>query len=165
MLANLGYEVVAISGKPEQGDYLRKIGAAKIILRDDFMKDPAPMVSGPYLAAALDNVGGQFLDRLCANVKPHGKVAIAGMVHVDTRMTVLPFVLRSVDILGINVSRQLQMPERKRLWNRMGSDLKLTQADTIAKVIPFEDLDKTMDTFFNISTVGRVVVEVTERKN
>ena len=163
MLANIGYEVVAISGKPEQSDYLKNIGASKIILRDDFMRDSAPMVSGAYLAAALDNVGGQFLDRLCANVKPYGKVAIAGMVHVDTHMTVLPFVLRSVDILGINVSRQLQMPERKRLWNRMGGDLKPTKSDVIAKVIPFEDLDRTMDSFFNISTVGRVVVEVTEQ--
>ena len=162
MLAKLGHEVVAISGKPEQADYLREIGASQVILRDDFMRDPAPMVSGAYLAAALDNVGGQFLDRLCANVKPHGKVAIAGMVHLDTKMTVLPFVLRSVDILGINVSRQLQMPERKRLWERMGTDLKPTKSDVIAKVIAFEDLDRTMDSFFDVSSVGRVVVEVTE---
>lgn len=163
MLAATGYEAVAISGKPEQADYLREIGASKVILRDDFMRDPAPMVSGAYFAAALDNVGGQFLDRLCANVKPHGKVAIAGMVHVETRMTVLPFVLRSVDILGINVSRQLQMPERQRLWQRMGAELKPTRADAIARVIAFEDLDRTMDSFFDVSTVGRVVVEVTER--
>lgn len=163
MLAKLGHEVVAISGKPEQSDYLREIGATKILLRDDFMRDSSPMVSGAYFAAALDNVGGQFLDRLCANVKPHGKVAIAGMVHVETKMTVLPFVLRSVDILGINVSRQLQMSERQRLWQRMGSDLKPTKPAVIAKVIPFEALDRTMDSFFDISTVGRVVVEVTEQ--
>lgn len=163
MLARRGYEVVAISGKADQADYLREIGARRVILREDFMRDPAPMVSGATLAAALDNVGGQFLDRLCANMKPHGKVAIAGMVQVDTQMTVLPFVLRSVDILGVNVSRQLQMPERRRLWQRLGSDLKPTKADVIAKVIPFEDLDRTMDSFFDVSVVGRVVVEVTER--
>lgn len=163
MLVKLGHEVVAISGKPEQSGYLREIGASKILLRDDFMRDPAPMVSGAYFAAALDNVGGQFLDRLCANVKPHGKVAIAGMVYVETKMTVLPFVLRSVDILGINVSRQLQMPERQRLWQRMGTDLKPTKPDVIAKVIPFEALDHTMDSFFDVSSVGRVVVEVTEQ--
>lgn len=161
--AKLGHEVVAISGKPEQSGYLREIGASKILSRDDFMRDQAPMVSGAYFAAALDNVGGQFLDRLCANVKPHGKVAIAGMVHVETKMTVLPFVLRSVDILGINVSRQLQMPERQRLWQRMGEDLKPTKPDVIAKVIPFEALDRTMDSFFEVSSVGRVVVEVTEQ--
>lgn len=164
MLSNLGYEVIAISGKREQQGYLREIGASKIIQRDDFMKDPAPMVSGAYMAGAMDNVGGQFLDRLCANVKPHGKVAIAGMVFVDTKMTVLPFVLRSVDILGINVSRQLVMPERKRLWARMGADLKPTKSGLIANTIPFEQLDSKMDGFFDVSTVGRVVVEVTEKK-
>ena len=164
MLSNLGYEVIAISGKREQEGYLREIGASKIILREDFMKDPAPMVSGAYMAGAMDNVGGQFLDRLCANVKPHGKVAIAGMVFVDTKMTVLPFVLRSVDILGINVSRQLAMPERKRLWARMGADLKPTKSDLIANTIPFEQLDSKMDGFFDVSTVGRIVVEVTEKK-
>ncbi|ETF04015.1 quinone oxidoreductase [Advenella kashmirensis W13003] len=164
MLSNLGYEVIAISGKREQEGYLREIGASKIILREDFMKDPAPMVSGAYMAGAMDNVGGQFLDRLCANVKPHGKVAIAGMVFVDTKMTVLPFVLRSVDILGINVSRQLAMPERKRLWDRMGADLKPTKSDLIASTIPFEQLDSKMDGFFDVSTVGRIVVEVTEKK-
>lgn len=163
MLARRGYEVVAISGKADQADYLREIGAHRVIAREDFMRDPAPMVSGATLAAALDNVGGQFLDRLCANMKPHGKVAIAGMVQVETRTTVLPFVLRSVDVLGVNVSRQLQMPERRRLWQRLGSDLKPTKADVIAKVIPFEDLDGTMDSFFDVSVVGRVVVEVTER--
>lgn len=163
MLARRGYEVVAISGKADQADYLREIGASSIVAREDFMRNPAPMVSGATLAAALDNVGGQFLDRLCANMKPHGKVAIAGMVQVDTRMTVLPFVLRSVDILGINVSRQLQMPERRRLWERLGSDLKPTKTDVIAKLIPFEDLDRSMDGFFKVSVVGRVVVEVTER--
>lgn len=164
MLANLGYEVVAISGKKEQEQYLKNIGASKVILRDDFMQDKSPMVSGAYMAAAMDNVGGPFLDRLCANVKPHGKVAIAGMVFVETNMTVLPFVLRSVDILGINVSRQLAMPERKKLWGRMGADLKPSKFDEIAQTIPFEDLDKRMDGFFNVSTVGRIVVEVTENK-
>lgn len=164
MLANNGYEVIAISGKKEQEDYLKKIGASKVILRDDFMKDTSPLVSGAYMAAALDNVGGKFFDRLCANMKPHGKVAIAGMVFVETATTVLPFVLRSVDVLGINVSRQLAMPERQRLWNRMGAELKPTQADLIATTIPFEQLDSRMDSFFNVSTVGRIVVEVTEKK-
>ena len=164
MLANIGYEVIAISGKQEQEGYLKDIGASKVILRDEFMKDTAPMVSGAYMAAALDNVGGQFFDRLCANMKPNGKVAIAGMVFVDTKTTVLPFVLRSVDVLGINVSRQLAMPERQRLWGRMGAELKPTKADTIADTIPFEELDNRMDSFFNVSTVGRVVVEVTEKK-
>jgi hypothetical protein len=76
---------------------------------------------------------------------------------------VLPFVLRSVDILGINVSRQLAMPERRRLWDRLATDLKPRHLDKIARPIRFEELDQAMDRFFNVSTVGRVVVEVTDQ--
>lgn len=160
MLANKGYEVVAISGKADQADYLRSIGAARVIARGDFMKDKSPMVSSPPFAGALDNVGGEMLDRLAANLMPHGKVAVAGMVSVELNTTVLPLVLRSIDILGINVSRQLKMPERRRLWERMATDLKPTKLAAICRPIPFMELDNTMDSFFKVSSVGRVVVEV-----
>ncbi|WBY01077.1 acryloyl-CoA reductase [Ramlibacter tataouinensis] len=160
MLAGKGYEVVAISGKAEQTDYLKAIGAARVIARDDFMKDKAPLVSAPPFAGALDNVGGAMLDRLAANLMPNGKVAVAGMVGVELTTTVLPLVLRSIDILGINVSRQLKMPERRRLWERMATDLKPRHFDRICRPIAFTELDNTMDSFFKVSSVGRVVVEV-----
>lgn len=124
------------------------------------MQDKSPLVSAPPFAGALDNVGGAMLDRLAAHLMPHGKVAVAGMVGVELTTTVLPLVLRSIDILGINVSRQLKMPERRRLWQRMATDLKPRHLELIARPIPFTDLDKTMDSFFNVSSVGRVVVEV-----
>ncbi|HEY8049050.1 MAG TPA: acryloyl-CoA reductase [Ramlibacter sp.] len=160
MLAGKGYEVVAISGKADQVDYLKSIGAARVIARDEFMKDKSSLVSSPPFAGALDNVGGAMLDRLAANLMPHGKVAVAGMVGVELTTTVLPLVLRSIDILGINVSRQLEMRERRRLWERMATDLKPRHFDKICRPIAFTDLDKTMDSFFNVSSVGRVVVEV-----
>jgi len=163
MFAKRGWEVVAISGKADQHEFLRSIGAARVMPREQFMAQTAAMVSNPPFAAALDNVGGQMLDRLLAHMRPHGKVCIAGMVSVDLQSTVLPFVLRSVDVLGINVSRQLKMPERRRLWGRMASDLKPQHFDLIARPIAFEDLDLSMDSFFNVSSVGRVVVEVGEQ--
>ena len=160
MLARKGYEVVAISGKADQTDYLKAIGATRVLSREEFMKDKAPLVSSPPFAGALDNVGGAMLDRLAANLMPHGKVAVAGMVGVELTTTVLPLVLRSIDILGINVSRQLKMPERRRLWERMATDLKPLHLDKISRPIAFEELDNMMDSFFQISSVGRVVVEV-----
>jgi acrylyl-CoA reductase (NADPH) len=160
MLAGKGYEVVAISGKADQVDYLRSIGASRVISRDDFMKDKSTLVSSPPFAGALDNVGGAMLDRLAANLMPHGKVAVVGMVGVELTTTVLPLVLRSIDILGINVSRQLNMPERRRLWDRMATDLKPRHFESICRPIPFTELDNTMDSFFKVSSVGRVVVEV-----
>jgi len=160
MFAKRGYEVVAISGKSDQVDFLERIGASRIVARSDFLADRAPLASALY-AGALDNVGGGYLDRLMAQMKPHGKVAVAGMaVGAELSTSVLPLVLRAIDVLGINVSRQLQMPERRRLWSRLASDLKPLHLAEISRPIPFEELDRTMDRFFEVSTVGRVVVEV-----
>jgi acrylyl-CoA reductase (NADPH) len=160
MLAKKGFEVVAISGKADQTDFLKSIGATRVLAREDFMKDKSPLVASPPFAGAMDNVGGAMLDRLAANLMPHGKVAVAGMVGVEMATTVLPLVLRSIDILGINVSRQLKMPERRRLWERMATDLKPNHLDKICRPIAFTELDNRMDSFFNVSSVGRVVVEV-----
>ena len=163
MLAKLGFDVVAISGKQEQHPFLREIGASKIMSREDLLTDRAPLAP-PLFAAALDNVGGIYFDRLAARLQPFGKLAVAGMaVGAEVTTTVLPLVLRAIDILGINVSRQLQMDERKRLWSRMASDLKPPHLRQISRPIAFEKLDATMDRFFDVTTIGRVVVEVGER--
>lgn len=163
MFARRGYEVIAISGKADQWDFLKSIGASTVIARDDFMADKSALVRQPRFAAALDNVGGAMLDRLASNLMPAGRVAVAGMVEADLTMSMLPLVLRAIDILGINVSRQLQMPERQRLWQRMATDLKPLHLGAIARPIAFEELDRAMDKFFNVTSIGRVVVEVGER--
>jgi putative YhdH/YhfP family quinone oxidoreductase len=160
MFAKRGFKVAAISGKPEQESFLKKIGASRIMSRQDLLDDKAPLAPSLF-AGALDNVGGVYFDRLAARLQPNGKLAIAGMaVGAELHTTVLPWVLRAIDVLGINVSRQLQMPERKHLWQRMASDLKPMHLSEIARPIPFEKLDETMDRFFNVTVVGRIVVEV-----
>lgn len=124
------------------------------------MTDKAPLAA-PLFAAALDNVGGVYFDRLAAHLQPYGKLAVAGMaVGAEVSTTVLPWVLRAIDVLGINVSRQLHMEERKRLWQRLATDLKPKHLAAISRPIPFEKLDETMDRFFNVTVVGRIVVEV-----
>ena len=163
MFAQLGYRVVAITGKKDQEGFLKSIGAHAILPRDEFLQDKAPLARSLF-AGALDNVGGAYLDRLAAKMHPFGKVAVAGMaVGAELSTTVLPLILRSIDILGINVSRQLHMKERRRLWARMAAELKPRNLAAISRPIPFEDLDRHMDRFFDASTVGRIVVEVGER--
>ena len=160
MFAKRGFEVAAISGKKEQEGFLRQIGAKEILSREDLLTDKAPLAP-PLFAAALDNVGGVYFDRLAARLQPYGKLAVAGMaVGAELSTTVLPWVLRAIDVLGINVSRQLHMEERKRLWKRMATDLKPNHLAAISRPIPFEKLDETMDHFFNVTVVGRIVVEV-----
>lgn len=163
MFAQLGYKVVAISGKKAQHPFLKAIGADAILDREEFLQDKAPLAPSLF-AGALDNVGGAYLDRLAAKMHPFGKLAVCGMaVGAQWHTTVLPLILRQIDILGINVSRQLAMSERRRLWGRMAAELKPTRLAEISRPIPFEDLDKHMDRFFAASTVGRIVVEVGER--
>lgn len=163
LFARRGYSVIAISGKRDQVHFLKTIGAQSVMSRDDLLEDRAALAP-PLFAGALDNVGGAFLDRLLARMQPGGKVAVAGMaVGTALNTTVLPFVLRAVDVLGINVSRQLQMAERVRLWGRLATDLKPMHLTGIARPIAFEELDAAMDRFFQVTTVGRVVVEVGSR--
>ncbi|HZM37059.1 MAG TPA: acryloyl-CoA reductase [Burkholderiales bacterium] len=163
MFAQLGYKVVGISGKKSQHPFLRAIGADSILDRDEFLQDKAPLAP-PLFAGALDNVGGAILDRLAARMEPYGKLAVCGMaLGAKWSTTVLPLILRQIDILGINVSRQLAMKERRRLWGRMAAELKPTRLAEISRPIPFEDLDKHMDRFFDATTVGRIVVEVGDK--
>jgi putative YhdH/YhfP family quinone oxidoreductase len=163
MFAQRGYKVIAISGKRDQESFMKAIGADSLLPRDDFLRDRAALAS-PLFAGALDNVGGIYFDRLAAKMQPYGKMAVAGMaVGAEVTTTVLPLILRSIDILGINVSRQLHMKERRRLWERMATDLKPRNLAQISRPIPFEDLDKTMDKFFDATTIGRIVVEVGSR--
>jgi len=163
MFAQLGYKVIAISGKKDQHPFLKAIGADSILDREGLLKDKAALAP-PLFAGALDNVGGAFLDRLGARMQPYGKLAVCGMaVGADLHTTVLPLILRQIDILGINVSRQLGMAERRRLWGRMAAELKPSKLAEISRPIPFEDLDRYMDRFLDATTLGRVVVEVGSR--
>jgi acrylyl-CoA reductase (NADPH) len=164
LFARQGFDVTAISGKADQVDFLREIGAKTIMTREELLGNKSSLAMPMLFAGALDNVGGEYLDRLMARMLPFGKVAVAGMaVGADLKTTVLPWVLRSIDVLGVNVSRQLAMSERRRLWERLATDLKPRHLAKISRPIAFEDLDKSMDKFFNVSTVGRVVVEVGEK--
>ena len=100
MFAKRGFEVAAISGKKEQEGFLRQIGAKEILSREDLLTDKAPLAP-PLFAAALDNVGGVYFDRLAARLQPYGKLAVAGMaVGAELSTTVLPWVLRAIDVLG-----------------------------------------------------------------
>lgn len=159
-----GFDVTAISGKADQAAFLKEIGAKAIMGRDELLGNKGPLAMPMLFAGALDNVGGEYLDRLMARMHPFGKIAVAGMaVGADLKTTVLPWVLRSIDVLGVNVSRQLAMAERRRLWERLGSDLKPPHLAKISRPIPFASLDEAMDKFFNVSTIGRVVVEVGQK--
>ena len=160
MLSSRGYRVAAITGKATAAEYLRSIGASDVIDRATWMQD-GKAIGQPTWAGAVDTIGGDVLDMLAKTMLPHGRIAVCGMTAgYKLTTTVLPFILRSVDFLGINVGRAFSMKERLRIWHRAATDLKPKRLNTIVRPIPFSELPSMFDRFIDSKIVGRVLVEI-----
>ena len=159
MLSQLGYEVAALSGKPQHDGYLKELGASQVVDRHKLEMGDRPLERAQW-GGAVDNVGGEILGWLTRTVVPWGNVASIGLAGgIDLKTTVMPFILRGVSLLGIN---SIEMPRevRDNAWERLSGDLKPGKLDSIVKeVIEFEDLPKAFDKFMDGSIVGRVVVK------
>lgn len=160
MLNAGGYEVVAFTGKADQVDYLKSIGAGRVLLRGEVDYGKRPMEKAEW-AGAIDNLGGDALTWLTRTVGYGGNIASIGLAAgIELTTTVLPFILRAVCLLGIN---SVDTPRDLRLavWRRIGDDLRPRQLDRIAaKTIRFDELPQHFDAFIEGSVVGRTVVEI-----
>ena len=138
MLAQLGYHVVALTGKAEEGDYLRMLGAAEIKLRSEIDFDSTRPLEAAQWAGAVDNVGGQILHWVLATMKQAGTVAsIGNAASFNISTTVFPFILRGVSLLGID-SGYMGFPTRQRVWDRLATDLKPRQLAAVTRTIGFD---------------------------
>lgn len=160
ILASLGYEVVAFTGKEDQYDYLRTLGASEFIDRHSVEMGTNPLESAVW-GGAVDNAGGETLAWLTRTVKPWGNIASIGLVD-DFRLntTVMPFILRGVSLLGIN---SIEMPNhvRNTLWERLGRDLKPANLDKIVtREVGFDELPQTFDSYLDGSNTGRTLVRI-----
>lgn len=160
MLAGRGYEAVALTGKATEEDYLRKIGASRILLRDEVDLGKRPMEKTQW-AGAIDNLGGDYLTWLTRTVDYGGNIASIGLAashKLDT--TVLPFILRAVCLLGIN-SVDTPSELRQAVWARIGDDLKPQHLDIIgSKTISFDELPDAFQAYIDGTVTGRVVVKI-----
>jgi NADPH2:quinone reductase len=160
MLAARGYEVVALTGKNEQGDYLKSIGAARILLRHELDLGKRPMEKAEW-AGAIDNLGGEYLTWLTRTVGYGGNIASIGLASgFELNTTVMPFILRAVCLLGIN-SVDTPRELRTAVWRRIGSDLLPRHLDSIpSKTIGFDELPGAFQAFIDGTVTGRIVVEI-----
>ena len=163
MFAGAGYHVVAVTGKPEHHDWLRRLGAAEILPREAVtlagQEKPRPMLPARW-AGALDNVGGATFEALVRATQVGGNVAICGLVGgADYRGTVLPYILRGVGVLGIT-SSGTGMPVRQRLWARMASDLRPRHLGEVARTVALDGLPAEIDRMLAGGSFGRVVVDL-----
>ena len=160
LLAGRGYEVIAVSGKPEGDDCLRALGAAQILRRQELDLGKRPMEAVRW-AGAIDNVGGEMLTWLTRTVDFWGNIASIGLVgSPKLETTVLPFILRGINLLGINSSAT---PRELRLdvWRRLASDLRPRHFDRLlTRTIAFEELSGAFDDYLKGRVLGRTVVKI-----
>ncbi|MGB7740099.1 MAG: oxidoreductase [Steroidobacteraceae bacterium] len=162
MLAGRGYQVVAVSGKPDADTYLHEIGASQILRRQSLDLGSKPMEAALW-AGAIDNVGGETLTWLTRTMSYGGNIACIGLAGShELHTTVMPFILRGVNLLGIN---SVATPRELRLevWKRIASDLRPPQLDRIAdRIVSFDELPAQFDDYIKGRVIGRTVVRVAE---
>ena len=160
MLDGRGYEVVAVTGKGSEEDYLRRIGARQVLLRDEIDLGKRPMEKALW-AGAIDNLGGDYLTWLTRTMGYGGNIASIGLAASPAlSTTVLPFILRAVCLLGIN---SVDTPRDLRLavWSRIGGDLRPRHLDTIcSRTIALDELPGAFQAYIDGTVTGRVVVEI-----
>lgn len=161
LLAHAGYEVVASSGKPDQADLLRAIGAKEVIDRAEFSElNKRPLLKERF-AGAVDVVGGDTLGNVIKSLKAGGSVACCGLVQSPTfEATVLPFILRGVNLLGIN-STYCPDALAARAWARLAADASQGRLEPIvSRTVDLRDLDGAFAGYTARQIVGRTLVRV-----
>jgi NADPH2:quinone reductase len=160
MLVGRGYEVIAVSGKPESFEYLKSLGASNVIPRGEFPLGSRPLEVTRY-AGAIDSVGGEMLAGLTRQVDFWGNIASVGLAGgADLKTTVLPFILRGVNLLGIK-SSATPRAERLEVWQRISTDLAPRHLMRIAsRAIPFDELPGAFQAYLDGKVTGRTVVKI-----
>ncbi len=163
MLASRGYEVIAVSGKKEAASYLESLGARSVIARQEFPMGTRPLET-PRFAGAIDNVGGETLAALTRHVDFWGNIASIGLAGgTKFEATVLPFILRGINLLGIN-SSATRRAERLEVWRRISTDFAPRHLDRIVtRTIPFDELPGAFQAHLDGKVVGRTVVNIGAR--
>jgi acrylyl-CoA reductase (NADPH) len=160
ILAKLGYKVVASSGRPELTDYLKSLGAAEVIGRDVLAAPSKRPMDSERWAGAVDSVGGDILAGLIRSLVSGGSVAACGLAASPTlNTTVFPFILRGVNLLGIN-SVNVSNAVRVAIWASIAKDLPLDLLDSMIEVHPLEEYHSLGERILAGQTRGRVVVDV-----
>jgi len=161
LLAQLGYSVVAATGKvDEAGDFLRGLGAGALMSRAEATDDSGrPLVKSRW-AAVVDSVGGEMLESALKATQRNAAVAICGLVaSPQLHTTVLPFILRGVTLYGVD-SVPLPIEERRRIWELLAGDWKLSALDQLAREVSLEELDPEIDRILEGGQTGRVLVRL-----
>lgn len=158
MLAQLGYEVVALTGKDSEHDYLRSLGASDILPRASIDFGSTRPLESAQWAGALDAVGGATLSWLTRTMRHSGAIASFGNAGgAELRATVYPFILRGIRLIGVD-SAATAMPLRAAIWQRLAGELRPARLEQVTRTISFEQLPEQFAAMLQGRSRGRVVV-------
>lgn len=161
ILAHLGYEVCAVTGKPGAADYLRRLGATKIMGRADVIDTSDRPLLSAHWAGAVDTVGGDILSTVIRQTDHRGCVTACGLVAgADLPLTVFPFILRGVTLAGID-SAKCPMERRRQIWARLASNWKVPGLEEIASEVSLHELPAKVGDILQGRIRGRTVIRVT----
>ncbi|MCP5409217.1 MAG: oxidoreductase [Chromatiaceae bacterium] len=159
LLSKLGYTVVGVSGRPEESDYIKSLGASEVLPRAEFTSPAKPLAKERW-AGAVDVVGSHTLANVCASSRYRGVVTACGLAGgMDFPATVAPFILRGVTLAGID-SVMCPRPERLVAWQRLGTDLDISKLDMISGEIGLAEVIPMAGKLMDGQVRGRVVVDV-----
>ena len=160
LLSKLGYQTIAVSGKESEYNFLRSLGATEIISRAEFQQiDKRPMLSAQY-AGAIDTVGGPILENILKTLHPLGAVTTCGSVSsTQLNMTVFPFILRGVSLIGIS-AQNYPMNLRRVLWEKLSNEWKPAHLLNLYKEIQLSELKTTLESILRGELKGRTIVRL-----
>lgn len=160
ILAAKGYQVAGVTGRPETADYLRELGASSIIAREEINETVKRPLESENWAGCVDAVGGPMLARVLGQMKYGGSVAAVGLAGgAGLPATVIPFLLRGVNLLGID-SVMRPYEDRVRAWNAIAKDLPMDKLEAMVQPATLEDLPDLGRAILKGQVKGRVVVDV-----
>ncbi len=160
ILAHLGYEVAAVTGRPETGDYLRSLGATQIVAREELNETVKRPLESETWSGCVDAVGGAMLARVLGQMKYGASVAAVGLAGgAALPATVIPFLLRGVNLLGIDSVMQ-PFESRQRAWQRIATDLPMDKLDAMVQPATLSDLPQLGADILAGQVKGRVVVDL-----
>ena len=160
ILAAKGYEVAAVTGRPEAADYLKSLGASQIVAREDINETTKRPLEAETWAGCVDAVGGNMLARVLGQMKYGASVAAVGLAGgMGLPATVIPFLLRGVNLLGIDSVMQ-PYANRLRAWERIAADLPMDKLEAMVQPATLADLPALGRAILKGQIKGRVVMDV-----
>jgi putative YhdH/YhfP family quinone oxidoreductase len=160
-LAKLGYAVTALTGKESESDWLKKLGAKDVLLRQSLDLAKIRPLDKATWAGAVDNLGGEVLAWMASTMKVNGVIASIGLAaSPNLNTTVMPLILRGVSLLGINSTDAPSAELERLVWQRLATDMRPPLLKDMARTVPFADLPKVFDDFINAKVTRRVVVDL-----